>query len=464
MLGPAGQLTSPPALEDEPDRFERWRQLELARVDAAGLTYLDFTGAALYPDSLVARDAERLRHVVLGNPHSAHAPSRHAGDDLARAKRAILDFLNADPAEYEVVLTANASAACRLVGEAFPFAPGGHCALSADNHNSVNGIREHARRRGAELRVLPLDETLRLQQAPIDALLSDVTRAPSLLAFPAQSNFSGVRHPLSLIGAARARGWTVLLDAAAYLSTADLDLSRISPDFTCLSLYKIAGYPGGVGALVARRDALARLERPAFAGGTVRWVSVTHARHALADGAEGFEDGTPPFALAGAVPLALEAVQRAGRSAWSRHVLRLTERLLGAMRDARHDNGAPMVHLHGPDTMEGRGATIAFSLLCRDSTTVPYWEGEGRARDRGLALRGGCFCNPGCAEQAFGLASSDALSCLEALGERFTVERFSHCLGGRAVGALRLSLGMGTVDRDIDRFLALLPELTAPTS
>jgi len=443
------------------DPFERWRQDELARVDRAGLTYLDYTGAALYPASVVERDADRLRESVLGNPHSAHLPSAQASDDLAAARRAILDFLGADPLEYEVVLTPNASAACRLVGEAFPFGTRGRCALTADNHNSVNGIREHARRAGADVRILPLDESLRLVPSAVHALLDLPLEGPSLLAFPAQSNFSGVRHSLSLVGEARARGWTVLLDAASYLSTTDLDLADVGADFTCLSLYKIAGYPGGVGALVARREALARLQRPAFAGGTVRWVSVAHGRHAMASGAEGFEDGTPPFTLAGAVPIALDAVRRAGRPAWAQQALRLTGRLLTAMREARHDTGLPLVRLHGPCTLEARGPTIAFSLLRDDGTAVPYWEAEARARGAGIALRGGCFCNPGCAEQAFGLSSARTLDCLDALGEQFTVAGLSQCLGGEAVGALRVSLGLGSLDRDVDRFLAALPALAA---
>ena len=57
-------------------------------------------------------------------------------------------FFNAPEDEYEMVFTANASGALKLVGEAYPFAPGGVYLLSYDNHNSVNGIREFACRRG----------------------------------------------------------------------------------------------------------------------------------------------------------------------------------------------------------------------------------------------------------------------------------------------------------------------------
>src|SRR5204863_5128719 len=114
-------------------------------------------------------------------------------------------------------------------------------------------------------------------------------------AYPAQSNFSGVAHPLSLVELARARGYDVLLDAAAFVATNRLDLRAVSPDFVAVSFYKVFGYPTGVGALVARRDALERLRRPWFSGGTVIYASVAADRHRLRARHEGFEDGTPNF-------------------------------------------------------------------------------------------------------------------------------------------------------------------------
>ncbi len=48
-----------------------------------------------------------------------------------------------------MVFTANASHALKLVGESYPFAAGDQLLLTFDNHNSVNGIREFDRVRGA---------------------------------------------------------------------------------------------------------------------------------------------------------------------------------------------------------------------------------------------------------------------------------------------------------------------------
>jgi selenocysteine lyase/cysteine desulfurase len=230
-----------------------------------------------------------------------------------------------------------------------------------------------------------------------------------------------------------------------------LQLGELGADFVVLSLYKIAGYPTGLGALVARRSALAELTRPWFSGGTVHWVSVQHGRHRLLAAEEAFEDGTPSFLAVGAVPPALAAVRAAGRDRLARHLRCLTTLALNELTALRHADGSPVVRLHGPREADARGATIALSVHDRAGGNVPYWTVEEAARAEGLALRGGCFCNPGCAERAFAFPAGETRECLEALADDFTVPRFAACLGDRPVGAIRLSLGLGSVRADVTR-------------
>ena len=386
---------------------------------------------------------------VLGNPHSENGPSRTSSDGIASARTALLDFLHADAGEYAVILTANTTGACRLVAESFPFRAGSELLLSADNHNSVNGIREYARRAGAELASLGLDPSLRLVDA--EEALVRKPRGPSLFAYPAQSNFSGVRHPLALVDAAQRSGWRVLLDAASYVATSDLRLDQVKPDFVTLSLYKIAGYPTGVGALVARRDALEELRRPWFAGGTVVWASVQHQRHRLADAPEGFEDGTPSFLAARAVAPALEIVRGANRERLAPHLASVTSRLRTGLAGLLHANGSPVVHILGPANGGDTGAIVALTVADQAGRTIPYWDVEAAARDAGIAVRGGCFCNPGCAEAAFSFPDARVRSCLDSLGSDFTIPRFAACLDDRTVGAIRVSMGLGSVVADVDR-------------
>jgi selenocysteine lyase/cysteine desulfurase len=112
--------------------------------------------------------------------------------------------------------------------------------------------------------------------------------------------------------------------------------------------------------------------------------------------------------------------------------------------------------IHGPTNTESRGAAVALSVLAPNGASVPYWEVEERARGRQIALRGGCFCNPGCAERAFGFAARDTVQCLDELGDDFTVPRFAACLGEGTVGAIRISFGLGSVSVDVERVVEFI--------
>ncbi|MCM2316404.1 MAG: aminotransferase class V-fold PLP-dependent enzyme, partial [Thermoanaerobaculia bacterium] len=289
---------------------------ELSRLDSSGQVYLDYTGAGLYPESLIAAHGRLLASRVLGNPHSVNPASVASSELVDLTRRRILAWFNASPDEYEVIFTANASGALKLLGESYPFAEGDTYLLTWDNHNSVNGIREFARRRGAEYRYVPLVRPdLRLDETRLAAELERTGGAHRLFAFPAQSNFSGVQHPLEWIERAQQKGWHVLLDAAAFAPTNRLDLGQWHPDFVTLSFYKMFGYPTGIGALLARRDALAVLERPWFSGGSINVVSVQIERYIPADGSARFEDGTLDFLSIPAVAAGLDFLERAGRDA-----------------------------------------------------------------------------------------------------------------------------------------------------
>ena len=440
--------------------FERLRAEEFARLDEGGHVYLDYTGSGLYADCQVRDHDAFLEQHVLGNPHSENPASAAATRIVEDARAQVLDFFGADAAEYTVVFTSNASAALKLVGEAFPFRPGSRLTLLEDNHNSVQGMRVYAESKGAKTSYLPLDRELRLSA---DAVIPAAGDGPSLFAFPGQSNFSGVKHPLDLIGRARAVGYRTVLDAAAFAPTNRLDLGQISPDFVSIAFYKMFGLPTGLGALLARREALRELERPWFAGGTVEYVSVQNHIHRLRDDAEAFEDGTPNFLGIAAMPRGLAFLSDVGMECVTAHVGEMTERLLEILGAACRPDGSPAVVLYGPRTTERRGGTVAFNLRDGRGGVLPYGDVERAASTVGISLRGGCFCNPGAAERALDLPSQRALECFQSIPHgSFTLRKFARCLGEEhAVGALRVSVGIPTTHADLDRFEAFLTDFCA---
>src|SRR5262245_32613871 len=178
MYEPAGESLAYAAfLRDCPDfrgtrRLDELRATEYRRLDDTGEVYLDYTGAGLYAESQLQAHLGLLRGRVLGNPHSDSPASWESTEFVERARRAVLRHLNASPAEYVVVFTANASAALRLVAEAYPFRAGGRLLLTSDNHNSVNGLREFARAAGATTTyVAAATPSLRVDEHVLESVL-----------------------------------------------------------------------------------------------------------------------------------------------------------------------------------------------------------------------------------------------------------------------------------------------------
>jgi selenocysteine lyase/cysteine desulfurase len=437
--------------------LEALRAREYARLDAQGHVYLDYTGTGLYATSQLTEHQELLGSTVFGNPHSKN-PTSQLGSDYAECARAsVLDFFRAPPDEYTVIFTANATAALKLVGEAFPFGPESHFLLTADNHNSVNGIREFARARGARIAYVPLcGAELRVDERALRYGLS--TRASAgerLFAYPAQSNLSGVQHPLEWIAEAQLQGWRVLLDAAAFAPTNRLDLNRWHPDFVSLSFYKLFGYPTGIGCLIARRDALACLKRPWFAGGAITIVSVAGDGHDLADGETGYEDGTINFLGLPAVEIGLRYLSSVGIEVVHDRVQALTGWLLERMLALRYPDGAPLLRIYGPVSSYARGGTIAFNVLGPDGRVLDFTAVEAAASRARISLRTGCFCNPGASEAALGLDHAE-LAALFAGGLRPDPVALAR---RHAQGAVRASLGIATTPSDVERFVSFLGDL-----
>jgi selenocysteine lyase/cysteine desulfurase len=436
-------------------KLDELRERDYSRLDAQGQVYLDYTGAGLYGVSQIEKHAALIKELVLGNPHSSNPASSVATELVEDTRRAVLEFFNASPEEYVAIFTPNATGALKLVGEAYPFGEGDHYLLTFDNHNSVNGIREFARARRARITYVPLTlPDMRIDEGELWRCL-DLARpgGHNLFAYPAQSNFSGVQHDLRWIERAQAKGWDVLLDAAAFVPTNRLDLSVWHPDFVSISFYKMFGYPTGVGCLLARRSALARLRRPWFAGGTITVASVQGDRHYLAEGERAYEDGTVNFLSIPAVKIGLEHLQQVGMDVIHERVACLTRWLIGSLLELRHSNGRPVVKLYGPAGSGERGGTVTVNFYDRDGKVIDHRVVEREAGRRKISIRTGCFCNPGGGEVALGLSSRELIRCLPSSAERLSLEDFSMCIDGRSLGAVRASLGLVSNVADVEAYV-----------
>eukprot|EP00741_Cyanophora_paradoxa_P011064 tig00020553_g10696.t1 len=235
------------------------------------------------------------------------------------------------------------------------------------------------------------------------ALQSKPAGQHGLFAYPAQSNVSGVKHPLSYIVAAREAGWDVLLDASAFVPTSSLDVSKWRPDFVAMSFYKASplalarlprsrflkdrsisistsissmfGFPTGIGCLLIRHGAAGRLRKPYFAGGTVAFATQRTQFHILRPELQKlhavFEDGTVSYQTLPGVTIGLEFLGQ-HLTPLKHRLFAIMKHVMPAMAALRHPRtGRPLVRLFGPGPdpdMEARrrGATLVFNLFDAD--------------------------------------------------------------------------------------------------
>ena len=366
------------------DKFQRLRDKDFARLDEQNCIYLDYTGAALAPKRLVEEHAQMLQRTILGNPHSQNAPSLAATQLDTEARRSVLEFFHAPHDNYEVIWTANASAALRVVGESYPFASSSShdddyaaaFLYAPDCHNSVNGIFQYATRHQARTggfrfrhdHSLNYDWSSFVQQiAAMDHHRKGSSNHNSnnsnnenkLLALPGESNASGLTHNVRrYVDYAHTHGWDVLVDAAAMAPTNPIDLQALGlPEFVTVSFYKIFGYPTGIGCLLAKRSALRKLHKPWFSGGTVRYVGLSSHTIVPLEYEPGhheqYEDGTINFQATGAVTAGLRYMrEEVGMEDLERHVGFLSALTEWKLRELTWDRsagggggGAPLVYI-----------------------------------------------------------------------------------------------------------------------
>ena len=458
------------------DDFDKFRREQFPRL-CDGTVYADWAGAALPPRMLIEGYCKSLGGELLGNPHSAHSPSVRAMDLIEQARSAVLGFFNADPSEYDVIFTAGATSAILLL-QHFIF-EGGELLLLQDNHNSVNGLREIARRQGAIVRYSPIQPVRGLQsdlaideQRLRQALLCPRSNGNRLFAYPAKSNYAGTQHSLRWTGFARQHGWRVLLDAASFVSNECLDLSLVKPDFVPISFYKMFGFPTGVGALLIRKEAYPCLHKRWFSGGSILLVSVAKDffAHELAGHAR-FEDGTVNFAGIPAIVQGIEFlanVRGDPRGAWARSergaanrkkLLGMAWDLWGRLADLRR--GPSPVGDNEVVVHSALGNDIVTFSLKRNGRFVDPKIVEARADARKIYLRTGCFCNPGVNETVFDYSVEEFASFYNDApsSEQLTLEQFQRHLGGRPIGAIRASFGYANAPEDVNRIVEFMQDM-----
>ena len=405
-------------------------------------------------------------------------------DVIESTRLQALTFFKADPEHFDLIFVANATAAIKLVMDCL--SDHSQKAVSwyryhADSHTSLVGVRETT---GGSYGCFKSDKEVddwihsRHAQKLNEHILQDASteRGVGLFAYPGQSNMTGRRLPLSWSGGIRSSNTPssqvyTLLDAAAYVATAQLDLrdSDNAPDFTALSFYKTFGFPD-LGALIVRKASGHVLsQRRYFGGGTVDMVingandgTNTGAWHAKKSTSlhEMLEDGTPASHSILALNVALKAHQRLFGSMEnvSKHTCNLITILHEGMSRLVHANNLLVCKIYGGSpsnygTSRDQGPTIAFNVQNSRGQWIGKTYFERLAILNSIHLRTGGVCNPG------GIASALEMSPKEM---RDNFDEGLRCgndldeIHGKPTGIVRVSVGAMSSMKDIDKFMAFM--------
>ncbi|MCJ1461443.1 hypothetical protein MMC07_000040 [Pseudocyphellaria aurata] len=419
--------------------------------------------------------AEDMNTSLFGNPHSQSPSSMRSTVRINRVRARMLEFFKADAEFFDLIFVANATAAIKMVMDGMRDHDSFWYGYHAESHTSLVGVREVASK-GSRCFTSDSDVETWLSNDAASLIRpsfqSKTTEDIGLFAYPAQSNMNGRRLPLSWPGRLRASNLKrhhqvySLLDAAAFVSTAQLDLSdwENAPDFTALSFYKIFGFPD-LGALLVRKDAGQILnKRRYFGGGTVDMVinAIDEPKEAWfarknTSAHEAFEDGTPAFHSIIALDSAVEIHQRLYTSMdhVSRHTNHLIQTLYQRFSALSHRNGAPLCTIyHDANSKYGdgktQGPTIAFNIRDRHGRWIGKSQFEESAIANGIQLRTGGVCNPGGIAQSLNFTPQEmrhnfdeGLRCGNELDE----------LNGKPTGIIRVSLGAMSNVKDINTLI-----------
>ena len=420
---------------------------------------------------------------LFGNPHSTSDPSQLSGHMVDSVREKTLAFFKADPEHFDIVFTANATAAIKLVGECFrdlasasPTSNTFWYGYHKDAHTSVVGIREMTK--GNHHCFTSDDEVekwLNNFQTPYSAPSNSTI--PGLFCYPGQSNMTGRRLPMSWTKRLRQsnvpshQNAYSLLDAAALATTTQLDFSdpEAAPDFTAVSFYKIFGFPD-LGALIVRRDSGHILGwRKYFGGGTVNMVTVFHEPSVQRKDAalhDALEDGTLPFHNIIALGCAIDVHVKlyGSMKSISQHTSFLSRRLYLGMINLRHFNGAPLCVIYNdvPARCEygdpvTQGSTVAFNLMKADGNYVGHSLVEKLANEKGIFLRSGGLCNSGGISDYLRVEPWQFKRAWSA-GHRCGEEGID-LVSGKPTGVVRASLGAMSTIADVDTFLDFLADI-----
>jgi cysteine desulfurase/selenocysteine lyase len=287
------------------------------------LIYFDNGATTQKPRCVVEKIDEGYYHLNANIHRGVHYLSQKATEAHEAARTVVAEFLHAAKRE-EIIFTRGTTEAINLVATSFGDAfvkEGDEIIVSVmEHHSNIVPWQMLCERKGAKLRVIPMNENGELQLDAFKTLLNEKTKIVSVTQV---SNVLGSINPVKeIIELAHAQGTPVLVDGAQAVPHIPVNVQELDADFYVFSGHKIYG-PTGIGALYGKEKWLNAI--PPYQGGGEMIATVSFEKTTYNELPFKFEAGTPDYIGSTALAEALRYVQAIGLEEIAAHEHELLE-------------------------------------------------------------------------------------------------------------------------------------------
>ncbi len=375
------------------------------------LAFLDSTATTQKPACVIDVMDDFYREHYSSVKRGVYRLSARTTEAFEKTRKSIAQFINAKT-EDEIVFTRGTTESINLVAWSY-----GRKFFEADDEILISGLEHHANivswqlvaeMKGAKIKVIPVLDSGDLDLNKLPGLLTPRTK---MVAVAHVSNSVGTVNPIAeIIATVRslAPQAKILIDAAQSSSHIKIDVQKLDCDFLAFSGHKMYG-PTGIGVLYGKYDVLDSM--PPWHGGGEMIKNVTFEKTTYADVPARFEAGTPAIAEVIGLGKAIEWLNNVGLDNIREHEEQITQYALKQLAEI------PQVKVLG--NPKERGALISITL-----DGIAVGDAAMILDEENVAVRSGHHC-------------------AQPVMDRFGVD-----------ATLRLSFGVYTLERDIDRFIA----------
>jgi cysteine desulfurase / selenocysteine lyase len=348
--------------------------------DGQQVVYLDNAATTQTPDPVVDAMSDYYRESNANVHRGVHHLSQEASEAYEVAHDRVAEFIGASGGREEIVFTKNTTEAENLLAYSWglnELGPGDEVVLTEmEHHASLVTWQQIAKRAGADVKYIRVDETGRLDMDHARELIGDDTAIVSAVHV---SNTLGTINPVSeLTDLAHEHDALSFIDGAQAVPNQPVDVEAIDADFYAFSGHKMAG-PTGIGVLYGKKELLEELPPYLYGGGMIR--KVTFEDSTWADLPWKFEPGTPPIAETVGLHAAVDWLEELGMDRIRAHEQELA-RYAYEQLEAEGD-----VEIYGPEPGPDRGGLVSFNLEgvhSHDLTSI--------LNDHTVAIRAGDHC------------------------------------------------------------------------